>query len=282
MGTIIACIDGSKHAEHVCKLSAWAAEQLGQGITLLHVAEPHEDMTAKPNLCGAIGLGAKSGLKAQLAEQDAVHGKEQLKKGQAILEQAQGFLGATKAEVLHRRGHLDETLAEFEGQAELVVLGKCGERNDAKPHLMGSQIERVARGLNKPLLLATKQEKKIERVLIAYDGSPSAQKALEFICENPLFKDLECHLLFAGKDTPENQAILDAACDKLEAANLEGVGELDYTSHIEAAVSVYEKEHEIDLLIMGAYGHSKVRSLVLGSTTSALIKASKLPVILVR
>ena len=41
-------------------------------------------------------------------------------------------------------------------------------------------------------------------------------------------------------------------------------------------------EGNFDLLAIGAYGHSKVRSFILGSTTSQLIQTVKVPVLLIR
>ena len=46
-------------------------------------------------------------------------------------------------------------------------------------------------------------------------------------------------------------------------------------------------EHKItaegfDLLVMGAYGHSRLRNLIIGSTTTAMIRACKVPVLLYR
>ena len=39
---------------------------------------------------------------------------------------------------------------------------------------------------------------------------------------------------------------------------------------------------ECNLIVVGAYGHSKIRELILGSTTTHLINHSHLPVMLVR
>jgi nucleotide-binding universal stress UspA family protein len=36
------------------------------------------------------------------------------------------------------------------------------------------------------------------------------------------------------------------------------------------------------MLVMGAYGHSRIRSLIIGSTTATMIRACKVPVILMR
>ncbi|MFP5434357.1 MAG: universal stress protein, partial [Alphaproteobacteria bacterium] len=37
-----------------------------------------------------------------------------------------------------------------------------------------------------------------------------------------------------------------------------------------------------DLLVMGAYGHSRIRSLIIGSTTTTMIRSCKIPLLLIR
>ena len=40
--------------------------------------------------------------------------------------------------------------------------------------------------------------------------------------------------------------------------------------------------HAVDLLVMGAYGHSRIRSMILGSTTTHLLRTCQVPVLLLR
>jgi nucleotide-binding universal stress UspA family protein len=37
---------------------------------------------------------------------------------------------------------------------------------------------------------------------------------------------------------------------------------------------------DIDLLVMGAYGHSRIRRLIIGSTTAEMIRLCRIPVLL--
>ena len=37
-----------------------------------------------------------------------------------------------------------------------------------------------------------------------------------------------------------------------------------------------------DLLVMGAYGHSRIRAMIIGSTTTQMIRTCKVPVVLVK
>jgi nucleotide-binding universal stress UspA family protein len=38
-------------------------------------------------------------------------------------------------------------------------------------------------------------------------------------------------------------------------------------------------ETPFDMLVMGAYGHSRIRSLIIGSTTTQMIRSCKVPVV---
>lgn len=42
------------------------------------------------------------------------------------------------------------------------------------------------------------------------------------------------------------------------------------------------ERERIDLLVMGAYGHSRIRSMLLGSTTTQLLRTCPIPVLLLR
>lgn len=284
MGKIIACIDGSAYADSVSQLGAWAHERTGLGVSLLHVVAPHAEVI-KADMSGQIGLGAKSALKEELAKLDEEHGKLELKKGQLMLDHAKEEMaakGIPHPEVLHRRGSLVETITELESEAELVVIGKRGEHHHAAPHHLGSNLERVARAIHKPLLVATTNMQRIEKFLIAYDGSSSANKAVDYTVSHPLLKGLECHLLKIGDAEPEAQALLEQAEDKFKVAGFTVHASLKQGKPVERVVADYVNAHGIQLLVIGAYGHSKIRSLILGSTTTALVRKTEIPLLLFR
>lgn len=285
MNKIIACIDSSPHADYVCRLAAWAAEKNSMNIALLHVVAQQGGASSTGDLSGSIGLGAKSALLKELAEMDEAQGKLELKKGQLMLAHAKSelaALGITAVENLHRRGDLAETLHELHSNAGLVVMGKRGENTAAAPEHLGSNLERVARTLNAPLLVAHENLQPVTRFLIAYDGGASCRKAVEYITANPLLKGAECHLLTIGDaDSPAAKALQQAE-DSLKHAGYDVKSTLTQDKPVYETVAAYSSAHDINLLVIGAYGHSKLRSLFLGSTTTALIRSAKTPVLLFR
>jgi nucleotide-binding universal stress UspA family protein len=50
----------------------------------------------------------------------------------------------------------------------------------------------------------------------------------------------------------------------------------------EVVIAAAVREHAIDVLIMGAYSHSPLRSLLMGSKTSDLLRAATIPTLLLR
>ncbi len=285
MGKVIACIDGSVWADSVCFLSAWAAEKSASEIALLHVVAPHGDVAAKGDLSGSIGLGAKSDLLKELTEMDEARGKLEQKKGQLMLAHAQEELGKKdikSVDILHRRGSLVETISELEDQAELIVIGKRGEQAENAPDHLGSNLERVARAVTKPLLVATKDPSPVKRFLLAYDGSESAKTAVEYVMKSPLLKGLECHLVKVCEASGKAEEILNQAEEKLKSAGFNVKASLQQGKPVSTVVSDYIEKNDIDLLAIGAYGHSRVRSFILGSSTTNLIHKTNVPVLLFR
>ena len=56
----------------------------------------------------------------------------------------------------------------------------------------------------------------------------------------------------------------------------EGAGE------VEEKLRTYKQEHSIVMLVMGAYGHSRIRHLLVSSTTTSMQRNSQLPVLTLR
>ena len=51
---------------------------------------------------------------------------------------------------------------------------------------------------------------------------------------------------------------------------------------VEKRIAGYVKKEGLDLLAMGAYGHSRIRYLLIGSTTTDMIRSCHIPVLCFR
>jgi nucleotide-binding universal stress UspA family protein len=117
--------------------------------------------------------------------------------------------------------------------------------------------------------------------MIAFDGSPTAQKALDMVAGSPLLKGLPCHLIMVCSGTDERKAQLESAFDKLVSAGFD-VTQKTLEGKVQAALGTYQKENQIDLMVMGAYGHSRIRQFLTGSNTTAMLRTSDIPLLLLR
>ena len=236
------------------------------------------------NLSGNIALGARTALLNELAELDERAAKLAKARGRAILDDAAKVLdeaGVADVTTRLRSGDLVETLAEMEADADLVIIGKRGEAADfAKLHL-GSNLERIARSARKPVLVAARAFRPIKRLLIAYDGGTSALKAVDHIARSSILAGLDCHLLMVGQETPELRRSLDGATAMLRGGGFAVTAGIR-SGQPETVISEAVEREGIDLLVMGAYGHSRIRSLIIGSTTTEMIRSCKIPVLLFR
>ncbi len=52
--------------------------------------------------------------------------------------------------------------------------------------------------------------------------------------------------------------------------------------HAEDVIGSRVEMGGVNLLVMGAYGHGRIRSLVVGSTTTAMVSRGKTPVLMFR
>jgi len=280
MPTIVALVDGSLYSHSVCDNAAWIAGRTGADLELMHVLGRRHP-AGPTNLSGSISLGARSALLEELAAHDEQAAKLAQRHGRAILEDAQAHVAAAgiTATTRLRLGDLLEEVAEHD--ADMIVIGKRGEAADfAKLHL-GSNLERVARTWPKPLFVAARAFRSVKRFLIAFDGGTSSLRALDYVASSPLFAGLEGQVLMAGSDTEKNRNMLDNA-----AAALESTGMAVKTSlvpgQVDTVIAAAVEAEAIDLLVMGAYGHSRIRSMIIGSTTSEMLRSCKVPVILLR
>jgi len=283
MSTILACTDGSQYAASIYQHAAWAAVQSGAPVHVLHVIE-RDEWRPSADLTGSLGFDASAELMSELVNLDESHARVARLRGKAILEDATRQLkaaGVTEVSTTQRHGSLVETLDEFEQNAGLVVIGKRGEHVDfAKAHL-GSNLERVARTTKIPMLAASRAFKPITRFLVAFDAGASVLKAIHYIASEPLLKGAEAHLVAVGKPGGSLKRELEHAATGLRGAGFQVKAEL-FQGHADDLIAGEVERREIDLLVMGAYGHGIIRSLVIGSTTTSLVRTCHVPVLLFR
>lgn len=284
MSKILACIDASSYAMSVCDLAAWLASRSKSDIELLHIVQRKSAVATRHDYSGAIGLGVKSELLEELTRIEEAQGKLAVDSGRALLDAARARVRAGtngRIEQVHLHGGIIETILEREAETELVVMGKRGASSEFATAHIGSKIERVLRASKRPLAVAPEQFLQPEDIVIAYDGGKSILRALKYVASSPAFDGMPIHLITAGVESEARRAELERAVLSVGVNGREADCSL-LPGAPDKVIADYMADRPRSLLIMGAHGHSALRTLIVGSTTTAVIRAVHSSILLIR
>ena len=284
MTQILACIDGSSYSASVCDHAAWAAAQLDASVSIVHVIDRHESHVIASDLSGNLGFSDHENLLEEYTALDAQRGRLAQQRGRLMLDAAIERVRAAGVDDVvarQRQGALVDTIVDLESEASLIVIGKRGESAQTATQHLGSNLERVVRAVHTPILVTTGEFQPIRRFLIAYDGGRSMRRAIVRLAHTALLTGAACRILMVSDDEASARRELDEASGPLTRAGFNM--EFSVRSGDPDDVILDEVEqHGIDLLVMGAYGHSRIRTLIIGSTTTATLRRCPVPVLLFR
>ena len=281
MKKLLICTDGSNYAQECCRYGAWFAKKMGASVDILYVTDLRQfEVPAMADLSGSLGIQPYDGMIDHLRELEE-HKSKFVKESAMKIFKSEGLSDHTSFH--HETGLLVDSIEEYASGADLILLGKRGENANFATEHLGSMLERVVRSLDKPCLVTSRKFQPINRALIAYDGGNSSRTALEFIKKSELFRSFHLHVVSVDEKHDENQAAtrLAEAEKILKESGISSECQV-LSGDVETAVTEYVGRAEIDLLISGAYGHSRIRKFFIGSTTSDLLRLCRIPVLCFR
>lgn len=279
---ITACIDGSSMGASIVDSAAWASARLEAPLTLLHVLERTE--APEGDRSGSLGPGSASHLLDELTELDEQRGKIAMALGKTMLEEAEARAknaGVTHINRHQRHGELIDALLDTEPQTRLFVVGRLGTDHENHTQAMGAHLESLVRSLKTPILVSVGVFNKPQSYMLAYDGSATADRAIGSIANTSLLKAMRGHVVMVGSENAANQASLNAAGDILKASGHQVQTHL-LKGNIADTLLEFRQRENVEFIVMGAYGHSRVREFFVGSNTSRMIRASEVPMLLLR
>ena len=278
---ILACVDQSPYADYVADYAAWAARKLVLPLELLHIIDRHQEISASTDHSGAIGVDAQENLLNQLTEEEGTRARQVRDRGRVFLNglrQRCEVNETISVDTRQRYGQLLSALEEQQQDVALYVLGRRGESAAHTRRDLGRHVEMISRQVRRPILTVAGEFIEPRRALIAYDGKRMTRRCVELIAKNPALNDIPVHVIMSGKRATDADKHLQWAKNTLntagftvETAYLPGDPEQEITRAI--------GERQVDLLVMGAYSRSPLRSLILGSRTNDLLRASQVPTV---
>lgn len=191
-------------------------------------------------------------------------------------------------------------------KADLIVM-----RSRRRPHsavLLGSTAETVCRTAPCPVLVTHPREREwvgfstgeidLQRILVAYDFSSDAEVALKYALSLAQEYQTELHLLHLLTKAEQEEPEL-AWVQKTESAYTNAARKLQRAIPNEASlwcriisgvrwgkayqeVLAYAREHEIDLICLGASGSDFSMGALFGSNVDRILRQAPCPVLITR
>ena len=171
-------------------------------------------------------------------------------------------------------------IADTATAADLVVLG-AGDRS-LLGNLAAPSAGDVVLHVGRPILVVPPAYDRttIETVLVAWKNTPESQRAIADAV--PLMKGAKSVVIFAVQEGDEvDTSLADAegflvrhgVAAKIEVWKSGGAA-------VEDEILDYAQRHRADLIVAGAYGHTRLREWVFGGVTRGLLTRSPVPCLL--
>ncbi|DAB29132.1 MAG TPA: universal stress protein [Sulfurimonas sp. UBA12504] len=272
MEKVLVCLDGCELSKAVCDYGMFIAKKLDLPLVLLNVVK-HSHLTKKIDLSGNIGLGSRERLLDELSNEEMNESKELIAKGKTILKEMQAYIESQNfpnCTTLQRHGTLYETLDALSYELKIAIVSINGEDR-----------EELIRTLNIPILLVNSEFKPIESILMAYDGSEYAIKAINIAKQNPIFPNVKRYIVNVEKDFNFSNKLLDEAKSLFVNVGIEVETESLSGERVDAILK-YQEKNNLDIIAMGAYSHNRFKSAIFGSFTTKMLLNAKKPLLLFR
>jgi len=241
--------------------------------------------SVRRDLSGSIGVDSRQILLQELSEIDERRAKVANNYSAALVNDAKSYINShfdVAVDIYQRHSKLLPAIEHFSDMNRAIVMGRRGEDHKNSRINIGSQIETVARASNVPILICSEPFQEPSSYMIAFDASKTAIKVIKRIAKSEVLKKLPGHLVMVGNhDSTSKNSLSAAAAELLNAGYSIDCHHLPQGDAVNGLLN-FQLEHHIDIMVIGAYGHSKWQQMFLGSTTTEILASTVSPVILVR
>ncbi|WP_109440825.1 universal stress protein [Acinetobacter haemolyticus] len=280
MKRVIACIDSSPCIDAVAEAAVWVAKQTQRELVLLQILDYYPASYHLGEISGVIGFESNAMLLKELAELEQKQSELALDYSNNLLNHISDLIekqyGLTSSKIQEKGDFLEQSF-NLLNENDVVIIGRVGERAAEKNKPIGSNVENFIRGANCTVITVGEHFEPPKRFIFAYEYSPTCQKMLQRIAQSDLLKQLQCHLLYVG-DHPE---MLAEPEKYLTDAGLEVMSIYRY-GDVAQNILEYQREHNIQLIVLGAFSHSKIHQFFLGSITTTIFRNANVPLLVAK
>jgi nucleotide-binding universal stress UspA family protein len=273
---LVVHVDPTQRGEFRAELAGALARRHGVHVIGLHVIEPLPSAGYFP---ADIGLYAGGEALRELIRQRAIEAADQAERRFREPLCRHGIKGEWRV----TQGGIAEQLASQARCVDLAIVGQLD--SDHLP--FGSAApppEQIVLSSGRPVLIvpyAARLQGIGDHVLVAWNGGREAARAandaLPFLVKASSVTVLTINPEEARTETPAVDIVRHLACHGVQA---EAAHTVAADIGVGDALLKHATELGADLIVIGAYGHSRLRELVLGGATRSVLRRMTVPVLM--
>lgn len=276
--SILLPIDGSNYSEPVLKYGIYLAKKLNAVVRVLSVVDIRL-------IDWSMATGAESFVPLMpSADFQAESQKMQEEKAEKVNEKAAGILkkSGVKYEIIKSSGIPSDEICHHAMENDFVIMGIRGEYERWTNKFLGATVESVTRQVNKSVMLVDKLFNEIERVHCGYDGSSTANKALQISAYLADILKLSLQVISISASEEERKQHLNEADRYLNPYDIEYDLRHETGDAADTLVRVQNNAPSPSLMVIGSYGHTRLREAIIGSTTVEVMRKAAKPILLAK
>jgi nucleotide-binding universal stress UspA family protein len=286
-GPVIVGVDDSPPSKVAVDWAARDAARRGVNLTLVHVLTPPAVMAFPDVPMPPAFLEWQEEQGRTLLDSEVATAREAA--GGADIEMTTEMVSGSPV----------PTLADLSTEAQMIVVG-CHGRGALARGLLGSVSTGLVHHAHCPVAVIHDEDPLMPHpsrapVVVGVDGSPASERALEIAFEQASFREVDLVAVhawsdsgvfeFPGVDWTTMQAMGEESLGERLAGWQERYPDVLVRRVVAAdrpAHQLLEQSRSAQLLVVGSHGRGGFAGMLLGSVSTAVVHAAKMPVIVAR
>ncbi|MCB0358494.1 MAG: universal stress protein, partial [Bdellovibrionales bacterium] len=225
--SILVPIDGSQSSSSALRIAASMAGLTDARLIGLFVQDAQRFARIAPADALAASIGASPAVESPLPPKEMLEEEERVEAESQQLYQAfqdSCEQARVRGRFLCPRGEPEHEIIEAARMVDLVILGNRGKHSGAPHRSEGDTVFSVLHVVSRPVLVVPEEPEGLGRMVIAYDGSATSERALRAAAELATVAQFdEVHLITAHDDPAAGEELQRSAVHYLSSYDLDTV-----------------------------------------------------------
>jgi nucleotide-binding universal stress UspA family protein len=272
-GTILVATDGSRLAQATANFAIDLAQRENLKIHGLYVVDEVLVLDGYINYQAELGKEIPKKSNIKLVEMFEEQGTAAI---QWLEERCLDAGVPVTSEMLF--GGVAESIVEGARQVEILTLGRRGHGHSDSPGRLGRMFRTIAHRSAAPYLVGGDVVRPVKRLLLGYDGTEKAKRALSWAARFQQDYNCETLVVSVAQEVQSQRDWLSEMRADVEAGDLVNYRFIIREGEPANEIAAVAEENQVDFVVVGRYQHSALVDWLTGSNLDRILRQSPLPI----